>query len=474
VLVESERASLNFAPDPIHDLRVALRRCRSLATGYMAIDPDKDWKAMTRAARRLFRRLGEMRDAQVMEEWVRRLGVPEDPVTSALLTHLERIKPELESGVTKALEEFDRQKWGRWARRLRGRTRRIPIAGAVFKLSALGAWEDAYSLHKTALRNRSDRAWHRLRIGLKKFRYLVENFLPLQHEAWIGDLKEMQDSLGELHDLSVLLSLAARIRAFPDMQSRERWRRILSEEKAARLKKYREKMLGEAPLWQTWREGLPGPGRLQSMGLAVLQKWATLQSVNLVQVRAVRRLSLQIYDGLHPSRRSNPSTRTRRVALHAAAILRGFRDFGMGGDPVHETSGAWLDRLPPLPGFPIELLRLAATAARLSRAKLRDLGKVALAETGDEQRSDPVELAGILRLAASLAENSEPTIGILSAVRSGDCIIIEIRDYPEFGPLAEKVARARYLLEYSCRQPVLIRNLTVAAPPDSQLDPIGN
>ncbi len=474
VLVESERAGQTHAADPIHDLRVALRRCRSLAAGYIAIDPDKDWTAMSRAARRLFRRLGEMRDAQVMEEWVRRLGVPEDPVTSALLAHLQRIKPELESSVTKALEDFDRQKWNRWARRLRSRTRRIPVGGAVFQLSALGAWEDAYSLHRTALRNRSDRAWHRLRIGLKKFRYLVENFLPLQHEEWIGDLKEMQDSLGELHDLTVLYrSWRCESGPLPDTQSRERWRRILNEEKAARLKRYRDKMMGEAPLWHTWREGLPGQGRLQSMGLAVLQKWASLQGVNLIEVRAVRRLSLQIFDGLHPARRSDPLCRKRRVALHAAAILRGLRGSGKGEEDAYGTPGGWLDRLPPLPGFPLELLRVAAAAARISRAKVRNLNKVALAETRDEEVSDPVELAGIMRLAAALAENSDPPILSLTAVRTENCIMIQVRDYPEFGALAEKTARARYLLEYSCRQPVLIRSLTVAGP-ESEPSPKGN
>jgi len=53
------RACLHgFGADPVHDLRVALRRCRSLADGLMALDPDPDWKAMKKAGRRLFQRLG--------------------------------------------------------------------------------------------------------------------------------------------------------------------------------------------------------------------------------------------------------------------------------------------------------------------------------------------------------------------------------------------------------------------------------
>ena len=62
VLEECDRAALNFAPDPVHDLRVALRRCCSIADGIAAIDPDPRWKDMKKAGKRLFRRLGELRD----------------------------------------------------------------------------------------------------------------------------------------------------------------------------------------------------------------------------------------------------------------------------------------------------------------------------------------------------------------------------------------------------------------------------
>ena len=85
VLEECNRASLEFAPDPVHDLRVALRRCRSMADGLMSIDSDPAWKKMKKAGKQLFSLLGELRDAQVMEEWVTRLGKPDDPVTTTLL-----------------------------------------------------------------------------------------------------------------------------------------------------------------------------------------------------------------------------------------------------------------------------------------------------------------------------------------------------------------------------------------------------
>jgi len=73
VLEECKNVEADFGSDPVHDLRVALRRCRSLADGLMALDPDPEWKAMKKAGKRLFQRLGELRDIQVMEEWIEKL-----------------------------------------------------------------------------------------------------------------------------------------------------------------------------------------------------------------------------------------------------------------------------------------------------------------------------------------------------------------------------------------------------------------
>ena len=73
VLQECEHVAADFSADPVHDLRVSLRRCRSMADGMMAMDPDPDWKAMKKAGKRLFQRLGALRDVQVMMEWIEKL-----------------------------------------------------------------------------------------------------------------------------------------------------------------------------------------------------------------------------------------------------------------------------------------------------------------------------------------------------------------------------------------------------------------
>ena len=87
VLEECDNVAANFSADPVHDLRVSLRRCRSLADGLRAIDPDPAWKQMKKAGRALFASLGELRDVQVMEEWTHHFDSADDPVTGKLLAH---------------------------------------------------------------------------------------------------------------------------------------------------------------------------------------------------------------------------------------------------------------------------------------------------------------------------------------------------------------------------------------------------
>ena len=109
----------------------------------------------------------------------------------------------------------------------------------MFKHLALERWTAARELHTRAMRNRSQVAFHTLRIGIKRFRYIVENFLPVEHKAWSNDLKHMQDLLGEVHDLDVLWATALACHVFPDEESRKNWHARIVEERTKRIDEYR-------------------------------------------------------------------------------------------------------------------------------------------------------------------------------------------------------------------------------------------
>jgi CHAD domain-containing protein len=455
VLTEADKASRDLDHDRVHDLRVALRRCRSMAQKFMALDPDKGWETLLKGGRRLFKRLGALRDVQILEEWIDRLGEPEDVVSMAMLFHLAQSERKLKHAAMDALHAFNRDRWRGLIGRLEARARHLPVGGVVFQLSALQAWNEAHTLQKHALRNRSDAAYHRLRIGIKGFRYTVENFLPLLHEAWGQDLRDMQDCLGEAHDLFVFWQTALRLNVFPDPASRERWRALIAKEKATRIEHYRAKMIGDHSLWSVWRLALPRQNQLPSATLKMIEKWAFFHGINLTRARQVQRLALLMFNDLQPG--SRPEIKNERDILRLAAILQEFGRAKLGKSLGQEAAGLRLG-LPSTLGFTPESLAIAAMIIRSQRGKFRSFDWEPYPGLSEEQRQLVMQLCGILRLARALSRDSAQKILSLKIEQTGHSIIILAAGYSELGPLAEKVARARYLLEYACQKPVIIRS----------------
>ncbi len=275
VIVECELASVAFAPDPVHDLRVSLRRCCSMADGIRAIDPDPSWKEMKKAGKRLFRKLGELRDLHVMQEWVHKLDRPGDAVTGALLQLVTAPEVVQQQEAQRALHEFDLKQWVRWSRSLPQRMRTFPAGSRIFRHLALEAWIAAHRLHGHTLRRPTPDGFHRLRIAVKRFRYIVENFLPIQHVAWSNDLKKVQDLLGDIHDLDVLWSVASRANVFPNAEARLRWQQRIDEERAQRVEAYKKTTVGDDSLWRLWRPDLARRDEIESPALLRVQTWGS-------------------------------------------------------------------------------------------------------------------------------------------------------------------------------------------------------
>src|SRR5271165_2185368 len=297
VLEECDKASQDFAPDPVHDLRVAIRRCRSMADGFLSVDPDPEWKQMKKLGKPLFSSLGELRDTQVMLEWVARLSEDHDHVRHMLLHSLSHRENAQKATAQGALRNFDRKRWSALNAKLAKRAGKVPLEGLVFQHLALERLLEAHALHRQALRNRTRVGYHQLRIGIKRFRYTVENFLPQRHERWAPDLRDLQDALGEVHDLDVLRSL---LRTHPEIKAedRERWYARVAEERQKRLDLYRKKMLGKDSLWHAWRVELPSGPLLEKAALEKLRTWASFLDPDVQHSAHVTRIALQLFDAL--------------------------------------------------------------------------------------------------------------------------------------------------------------------------------
>ena len=463
VLEECERAAPDLAVDPVHDLRVSLRRCRSMAEGIMAVDPDPGWRAMRKAGKRLFSSLGELRDVQVMQEWVQRLGSPDDSVTADLLLYLREREHQLKEAAILSLGEFDTRQWAHWSKQLPRRAARLKHAGLVFKLMALERWTEARQLHSKALRGGSKLAWHRLRIGLKRFRYVVENFLPHQHAAWKDDLKGLQDLLGEIHDLDVLWATALEQEVFPDLQARSRWHTRILQERSSRIDNYRSKMVGKTSLWGAWRAQLPQAEEIAAASLLRMKLWASFRDPDFQHSSHVARLALQLFDGL---------TRIGKIA-HTPGHDRSLLRFAALGHDVgrlrrrknHQKISYRLIRQMATPmGWQEEDLKIAAAVARYHRGALPRAGQKAMAQLLPAKRQHARRLAAILRLADAFDAEHDGRIRRVKVSPHQGVIVIAAEGYSQQDRLAESIAAARHLLETVCRCPVIVRQWRKPAP----------
>jgi len=521
VLQECDHAAAGFAADPVHDLRVSLRRCRSLADGMMAVDPDPQWKAMKKAGKRLFQRLGDLRDIQIMMEWIEKLHpasnvartllsalppeathsgdlsnaaratVPaendaRDPVAHALLGFLHHREGQQKHEARAALEEFDRKQWRQWSKSLPLRAARIRPGSAVFQHLALERWTAARELHTRALRNRSQVAFHTLRIGIKRFRYIVENFLPAEHKAWSNDLKHMQDLLGEVHDLDVLWATALSCHVFPDENSRKSWHARIVEERTKRIEEYRNKTVGPDSLWNVWRAGLPQGKQIQEIATRRMKLWAKVLDPDFAHSERVARLALELFDGLRTAgllgplqEATNGNGDDARSSLYLAALLH---DVGkVKGNKGHHKVSQELIKAHGTPlGWSSDIMQRAAIVARFHCGGLPVSSHKALRDVLPGEQKIIVRLAAILRLANAMdvahdghirrvkIENSiaEPnsrqrrTNGFLRkppVLGKNEALVIGAEGYTAGSPTAQTVAAERYLLETVLRRPIVVR-----------------
>ena len=455
VLEECDKASQDFAADPVHDLRVAIRRCRSMADGFLSVDPDPGWKQMKKSAKPLFSALGDLRDLQVVGEWITRISDPSDPVRQTLLQSLALREIALKAAAQAALHSFDRKRWSSLNTRLAKRTGKVPAEGLVFQHLALERWTEAHALHRQALRNRTQVGYHHLRIGIKRFRYTVENFLPQRHEKWARDLRDLQDALGEVHDFDVLHAM---LKTHPGIsaEDRARWNVRIAAERQQRLDLYRQKMLGMQSLWYVWRAELPSGPLLQQAALEKLRTWATFLDPDFSHAAHVTRIALQLYDGL--SQQGIPLGPDCRSILEAAAILH---DVGRSkSDNGHRNrTYRMIRKLAPPLGWTEEQLHCVAVVARLHRGPLPVEGDSSFVGLTTKRRKELLPVAGILRLANAFDWEHDGVIRRIAVERQNASLIIYGEGLIEISPLAERLARARYLLEASCGLPLLIRPL---------------
>lgn len=453
-----ELSNLRSKPDPdsVHDLRVAIRRCRSIASVLEEIDPDPAWPQMRKVARKLFRGLGALRDAQVMEDWVKKLAGETDPLRLRLLASLESEEKQRADDALHIAEKFDEKEWAQLERHLKLRSRLVPVGSLAAECLALERFEDAKELHNRALRTEKSKPWHALRIGLKRFRYTIESLLPDHYAVWGEQLKRVQDLLGDIHDLDVLAELLKDSNASEAPDSANAWKEKLAQERHDRMETYRQLTLGKTSLWHEWRHNLPYGERLEAASSARLAATARAADPRARRTRQVARIAVRVFSLLHRAGAAQvfEGAGTRRIML-AAAKLHGV---GSNADtrPSPKNARKFLLNLPIPPNWTAEQWDLMSWVVRFHRGPEPKL-KNGFAKLSEDRQTTVRTLAGVLRLARVLRKSGLESTRGLRLENSADAIVLRVPGLDDTAEAAARLAAAKHLLESTLTKPLILK-----------------
>ena len=463
VLKELEKVQTAPDEDAVHDLRVAIRRCRSVAAVMEEVDPDPAWPEMRKLPRKLFRELGELRDTQVLEEWTRKLSGEGDPIRELLLAHFSKHEKELREEALRAAAKFDVKGWKKSESALRRRARLVPADSRAAECLAVERLEAAKELHAHAFRATKPEAWHALRIGVKKFRYTVESLLPTRYETWGSDLKRVQDLLGEVHDLDVLADTIRHVSPVGMEERRDAWMERLTIERNQRLETYRQVTMGKSSLWHDWRKGLPEDAQLEAAGLARLRVTVRALDKNPRRSGQIAALATRLYGGLARIHAAAVfEDKNLRKMMRAAAKVHGIGS-GLDTKGPQKAARDFLLGMTEPAGWSLEEWKLMAMVVRYHRGRQPESEHKGFAKLSERERAQVCACAGVLRLARVLRKYGvESAVGV-RLEKSVDAVIVRVPGLVDTEETAAGIAAGKHLLETCIGCPVFLKSVPVVS-----------
>jgi CHAD domain-containing protein len=234
-LLDSDRHRRTVTDEALHDFRVATRRLRSWQRAFTPWLGKAASRKMRRRLRAIARATSASRDTVVQLAWLkqqrRTMSARQRSGVDDLIAYLKEQQPSHTVESLTAAHDFHALS-ARLGRRLKrsGRATRARSAADQQRFSVVAA--RLVSDASRALRQRlasvhtasDETAVHKARIAVKRLRYLMEPIVRAHDdsrradgERLIGQLTQLQDLLGDLHDAHVLALIVVDAEPSPGM-----------------------------------------------------------------------------------------------------------------------------------------------------------------------------------------------------------------------------------------------------------------
>ena len=208
--LQSSRAHKSPGADPVHDLRVGIRRFTQAVRVFRSSLSTKEVKRVQRASKKVMDLAGNVRDFDVAIEL---LGQFKSSETVELRSKLERKRKDSSRVLTDKLQRWIRRRTcSKWQMQLKPTDSGEAVSGTVEEraseiLPVLAKRLFALSRHSDGGEGDRLEQLHQLRIAAKKLRYTLELFISLNPTVireWLGQLKRLQSKLGSINDLEIV------------------------------------------------------------------------------------------------------------------------------------------------------------------------------------------------------------------------------------------------------------------------------
>lgn len=218
--VEAEAKGVRKAKDiePLHRMRVALRRLKSTLSDFRDLVPVREYEAAQVNIKKLLRSLGQARDIDTKIAFLRELGA--SPAAEKfqegiqeIIEELQEDRAEIQPRIEKNISRMSQKQVFRSILRLKPSMYETGMTLDEFaKNRILARLEKMFSLEPYVRKPSCLKELHEMRIAAKNLRYTLENFSALYHgrtRSYANSAMKVQRALGELHNYDVWLGLMA-------------------------------------------------------------------------------------------------------------------------------------------------------------------------------------------------------------------------------------------------------------------------
>jgi CHAD domain-containing protein len=198
-------AQKNLSADSVHDLRVAIRRLLSLYQTLLILDDSAEMNAAVKQLKRLLQPLGQYRDLLLQSERLKREAKKSADGIKKYRAYLQYQIGKNKPKVSKILVDFELDKFNG---KHNIRFPKYPSQQDIDWYRIIQqAVEKIMQLEKNVFKKLAIEDFHKMRIRIKRLRYLLEILLglvPRIRKSHVKSLVRLQSLMGDIHDMDLL------------------------------------------------------------------------------------------------------------------------------------------------------------------------------------------------------------------------------------------------------------------------------